>query len=148
MNLAFLGLALALQSMPQSDLIFRGENVGRFSAAAGACEAIGYEIDEDVGVGLIEQFRKAALAAGWTEETAAAAVSAGAALHQSEMELAEPPEGASDADLRRYAVTMFARFKEQCHDLERRYPGVIVDLERGDRNADARLAIMLRPLDD
>ena len=147
-----IGLALALvlggQNMSQADLIYQGERIGRMSAAAGACAAIGYEVDPSVGERLVDGYGRAALASGWSEDVAVAAINSGASRERLESESFEPPAGASGPELRRFATAAFARSKERCHDLEWRYPGVIVDLERGDRNVDARLAIMLQPLDD
>ena len=148
MILTGLLIAVAMQTMPQSDFLAEGEQIGRLAGRSGACASAGYEVDDERGLAIANDFSDRAKAAGWPEDLIAEAISSGSRLEEIELSpFTDVPEGMSDAELRRFANDFFATLKTRCASLAANYPGVIVDVEQGHRNADAKLAIMLRPLD-
>ncbi len=64
------------------------------------------------------------------------------------MDLRSPEPGLSDQQLRDFAGEMVARMKARCHRLASEHSGRIGNLDHGDRNANAELAIMLAPLSE
>ena len=145
---AEIAFALALQAMPQAEFLAEGEQVGRLAGRSGACQSAGYEINDERGLAVAKDFSERAKAAGWNDDLIASAISSGSRLEEIELSpFTDVPEGMSDAELRRFATEFFATLKTRCASLAANYPGVIVDVEQGHRNADAKLAIMLRPLD-
>jgi hypothetical protein len=146
--LATLAAIAALQAMPQAELIREGGQIGRAAYAMGACMRIGYTVFPEA----LEQwqlgFGHRATASGWSERVASAAIRMGTSLESAEMDSRSPEPGLSAQQLRDFTGEMFNGLKARCHRLASEHPELIGNLDQGDRNADAELAIMLAPLNE
>jgi hypothetical protein len=142
-----LALALAIQAMSQGSLISEGENVGRMTAVLGGCDAVGHRTIDAPGLAALESFDRRAVAAGWTRDVVIEAFQSGVELEKVDLAMDADLSSMTDDGLRRYAIETMGRIKRRCRDVAAEWPGAIVDIEAGERNADARLASMLRPLD-
>lgn len=144
-----LALALAIQQpvvMTQDAFVDRGIALGRMAASAGACESAGYEVDRELGVDLAETYAAEAKEAGWPESLAAEAIRTGSDMGAQDLQVRMEVADADDPLLEDKARAAFGWLKAHCHSAAQAYPGLIPDVESGDRNLDARVAIILRPL--
>lgn len=139
-------LAIALQTMSQSDLLAEGERLGRMTAVMGVCSSMGYAIDEEGGGRLAADFEARAVAAGYMKSVAVQAFRSGVEREKLDLRMDAEVSEMTDEQLRRYATDTITRIKRRCREVAGERPGLISDLARGEQNADAQLAIMLRPL--
>lgn len=144
--IAALAAVAFLQTMTQAELLAEANDLGRSAAIMGACSSLGYTIYQDEGIGWAESFSARAQRSGWSQEVVDAAVEAGVDDAEQDMNLTLPPERGSNEDLIVQATAWIEAMKAKCHGLHRDHAGLIGDLANGDRNADARLAIMLGPI--
>jgi hypothetical protein len=142
-----LAAALAAQDMTRDDLIAEGEAVGRSSVAMGLCGRLGYTVYQSTGEGWAADFGERAIASGWSEDVALAAIRMGAQAETAELNFDAPEHRGDDAAFRAEVGALFGQMKARCHRLAAEHAGLISNLERGDRNADAEMAILLSPLD-
>ena len=146
--IATLAAVVAFQAMSQAELIHEGGQIGRASVAMGLCSRIGYTVSSDMGERWAEDFGQRATASGWSEDVTRAAIHMGVSTEVAEMDFRSPEPGLSAQQLRDFAANMVNRMKARCHRLASEHAGLISDLDQGDRNADAELAIMLAPLSE
>ena len=143
--LAF-GLALLTQQMNQEDLISEGEQIGRAATAMGTCQAVGYPVDELAGARWADAYMTRAAESGWAVEVADNAVDAGSAAEALRLAVPQYDPSLTPSQLHGLATDFITKVKARCRRLSAEVPGMIRDVDQGDRNADAQLAIMLRGL--
>ena len=146
MIVAAIALALLAQQMTQEDMISEGEQIGRAATAMGTCKAIGYSVDELAGARWAEAYMTRAAESGWTVEVADNAVDAGSAAEALRLAVPQYDRSLTPSQLRGLATDFITKVKARCRRLSAEVPGMIRDVDQGDRNADAQLAIMLRGL--
>ena len=143
---AVVAVALLAQQMTQEDMISEGEQIGRAATAMGLCSGLGYSVDKDGGIAWARDFGDRAAGAGWDAALAERAIASGSVAEEARM--APPSDAGLNAEqLRNAAATYIAKVKARCHRLHDEHGGLISNLDQGDRNADAQLAIMLRGLE-
>lgn len=146
MIVAALAIALLAQQMTQEEMISEGAMIGRAGSAMGLCSALGYSVDKSAGAAWAQDFSHRVAGAGWDPALANRAIASGSVTEEAEM--APPTDAGLNAEqLRNTAATYIGNVKARCHRLHDEHAGLISDLDQGDRNADAQLAIMLRGLE-
>ena len=146
MIVAAIALSLLTQQMTQEELISEGTMIGRAGSAMGLCSALGYSVDKGAGATWAQDFSQRVAGAGWDPALAERAIGSGSVAE--EVEMAPPTEAGLNAEqLKNTAATYIAKVKARCLRLHDEHAGLISDLDQGDRNADAQLAIMLRGLE-
>jgi len=140
-------LVLLGQDMTQADLVMEGEAIGRSIFAMGVCKAVGYTTHDDAAMAWGEDFGVRATAAGFTEAIAQSAIEQGVQSEQAETDLPRPGSEVSTAEFRARITGAIEGVKSRCRRLSVEHSALIGNLDQGERNADAQLAIMMRPLD-
>jgi hypothetical protein len=138
--------ALLAQDYTQDEVIEEGERIGRAAAAMGMCKSFGYRVYEQTGAHWAQTFGEDAEASGWSASVVQSAIQAGTASELAEAALQDIPDAATDAEFVAQATAVVERVKARCRRLAQEHSGLISHLDEGDRNADAQLAIMVRPL--
>lgn len=144
--IAALIIAVVIQSMTRAEMLAEADDLGRSAAVMGACSSLGYTTYPEEGLAWAEEFSARAEQSGWGNVVVRAAVDAGVDAEELELNLALPPNTATDDELVSKATAWVDAMKAKCHRLHSDHAGLIGDLPTGDRNADARLAVMLAPL--
>lgn len=144
--IATLVASALLQAMSQEQMIVEGEEIGRIAVAAGICLEFGYPVDDAGGEALADDFGDRAVRGGWAEPVVVSAVEAGSSLAMAELREPDLSPTMTDAELTAAATSFFDQIKAICRGLHAMAPSLLPNPEAGDRNVDARLAIMLRSL--
>jgi hypothetical protein len=146
-----IGIALALtlfgQEMTPAQLVTEGEDIGRALFAMGVCKAVGYTTHDDAAMTWGEDFGARATAAGFTEAIAQSAIEQGIQSEQAETDLPRPGPEVSPEEFRARITGAMSGIKSRCRRLSLEHSALISNLDQGERNADAQLAILMRPLD-
>lgn len=138
---------LFAQDMTQAEMIDEAEQIGRAGYAMGVCSRH-YDVQPEIMQRWTDDFRERAAAAGWSESVMVAALQSGVRKAGSALDLSVPTIEVGEPAFRAGVAAMFDRIKASCHRFQTEHSGLITDMDQGDRNADADLAITLRPLDE
>lgn len=128
-----------LRSAPAEGLAAEGDIAGRMSAAVELCQATGYGVDGHFGQRLVIAFERRATEAGWTAEQARASVYAG---RERERDLTGITPGFSRmtrARQRQVTREALVNTRRRCHEVAAQHPGLITDLDSGDRRVETSL---------
>jgi hypothetical protein len=139
-------IALIGQDMTQAEMIDEGAQIGRAAAVVGVCGELGYTVYQETGERWAEDYTERGLASGWSEGVLGSAIEAGSAAEIAEMNFTMPAHNGDAAVFNAAVTAVFDRLKARCRRLGAEHAGLISGLDAGDRNADAKLAIMLAPL--
>jgi hypothetical protein len=139
-------IALLGQDMTQAEMIAEGAQIGRAAAAIGVCGELGYTVYQDTGRRWADDFEERGVMSGWSIGVLSSAIEAGTADEVAEMDLTMPTHSGDDDAFIAAATAVYDRLKARCRRLGVERAGLISGLDAGDRNADAKLAIMLAPL--
>lgn len=142
-----LAIAILAQDMNQAEMMAEGEDIGRSVFAMGTCSGIGYTVHEENAGRWGQDYAERGVAAGWSEDVLIAATQSGNRMEEADLALTAPSHEGDDEVFRARVTALVERIKDRCHRLADEHANLISSLDQGDRNADAQLAIMLRPLD-
>ena len=127
----------------EAEVVDEGRSIGRMSAALQVCADIGYDTRSERATEIEHDSLGRAIKAGWHWGQWRMAFDDGVEREQADLDLT------SERDLPRDEMEIrlpqaLVRVKARCRDLAKRYPGVIENLDEGDRRAEAQVAGWLR----